>query len=99
MRNTTLAGAEISDRRRHANRPHAAPAQAHRDLRLEVEVPHSAPPLHDVAHRRNRIDAKAEQRIADAAPQRLQIGEAVRKLASIDAHRRRTGLEYRLPEN
>ena len=72
-------------------------AQPHRRLRIEVEAAHPALPLHDVAQRRHRIDAEAEERIADAAPQRLQLRPPL-EIRRPRTRSRGAWLEYRLAE-
>jgi hypothetical protein len=53
------------------------PAQPHGSFSVEVESAHRLGALHHGQQRRDRIDAKSEQRIPDAAPG-FKIDERVR---------------------
>jgi len=43
-------------------------------LGVEIEAPHPAAALHHGDEGGNGIDAKPEQRVVDAGPQRLEVG-------------------------
>ena len=69
MRDAAVLAAEIAHRRRQVDDGNAPPGQPDGRFRVEIEAPHPAGFLEYPQQRRNRIDAEAEQRIADSRPQ------------------------------
>ena len=95
VRHATFFRREVTHRRRQVDRMHAGPGQAHGGFGVEIEAAHEALPAHHPHQRRDRVNAKAVQRIANAGAQRLHVGPAVGHLAPQHANARRLGAEHR----
>ena len=63
------------------------PAEAYRGFCVEVEPAGPADASHGIEQCGGRVDAKAEEGIVDAPPERLQVGPPVGDAPAFDAHR------------
>src|ERR1700688_4142827 len=95
MRDAAVLRAEIADRRRQVDRPDTAPTQANRRFDIEIEAPHPRLVAHDPLELSDRVDAKPEQGVADAAPQSFDLGPPVGYFAALNAEVGGARVEYR----
>ncbi len=90
--------AGVADRGRAVDGGGAAPGEAGGGLGVEVEAAHAALRFHDREQRSDRVDAEAEEGVADGAGG-CDVGEDVREAPADDAQEGRVGAEDRDAED
>jgi hypothetical protein len=99
MRYAAVFRPQVFDRRRYVDRTYAAPAKPHRHFGVEIEAAHPAAVCHHLPQGARRVDAEAEQRIADALPQGFQIGPPVGDHVAAHPYQWGARVEHRQPQN
>jgi hypothetical protein len=89
---------KIANRRGLVDGGHAGPDEAHGGLGIKIKSAHPGCAFHERQQRRDGVDAKAEQGIADGAGC-FDFGECVGEPAADNAHHGRGVVKYRRAEN
>src|SRR4051812_39425185 len=83
MRNTAVAFGEVTARCGNVERGHTVPDHPHGDLGIEVKTAGGASLREGGAQGLGRINAKAKERVAYGAAERLEMREADAQLAPL----------------
>lgn len=99
MRHSALFGTEVAAGCRDVEDRKAAPYEPHGRFGIEIEPPHPGTLVHDCDQIRDRIDAEAEQAVADRSLPGFAIGPPIGDPAPAETDGRRAGVEDRLAED